>query len=155
MIQPIVKELKNLATITAAHKGYEIVALEMMTHMNPITIQVQIRHSSGKSVSLEDCSLLSNPISDAFEKLPSLLKPYVLEISSPGISDELITDQDFKTFRGFPIEVVYRGLNESHQKKDGLLHERTSNHLNLNIKGKMNLIPLEKIIRVRLTTASG
>ena len=30
---------------------------------------------------------------------------YVLEISSQGVSDELTSERDFKTFKGFPVNV--------------------------------------------------
>jgi len=37
----------------------------------------------------------------------------VLEISSQGVSDELTSERDFKTFKGFPVNVE---LNQKNSK---------------------------------------
>ena len=44
------------------------------------------------------------PASDEIEKSNLLNCSYVLEISSQGVSDELTSERDFKTFKGFPVK---------------------------------------------------
>ena len=39
---------------------------------------------------------------EVFEDLP----PFLLEVSSPGLSPSLRNDRDFATFRGFPVTVT-------------------------------------------------
>ena len=36
---------------------------------------------------------------------------YVLEIGSQGVSDELTSERDFKTFKGFPVNVELNQQN--------------------------------------------
>ncbi len=117
-----------------------------------MTIQVQIRAQGGGDVSLDDCARLSNPIEEALEASKLFNEAYVLEISSPGIGENLITDRDFVTFRGFPIEILHRTENGSEIQKSGLLLERSADHIHLNIKGRIARIPRQKVINVRLTT---
>ena len=121
-----------------------------------MTIQLQIRTRDGTDVSLNDCVLLNGPISDALENTQLLNQPYVLEISSPGISEVLEKDRDFETFKGFPVEVI---LNDGKQctklKKIGLLHEKSKEHLKLNLKGKISIIPIKSIIQVKLINPKG
>ena len=74
-----------------------------------MTMQVQIEHSGGGDISLEDCASFTGPLNDAIEASNIVInKGYVLEISSAGLSEQLITDRDFQTFRGFPVEVIYK-----------------------------------------------
>lgn len=126
----------------------------MLTHMSPMTLEVQIRHSTGTDVSLDDCAGFSGVLGDALETSTLLTEAYVLEISSPGIGDQLIEDRDFQTFRGFPVEVIHRDKDDSEQRLDGLLLERSDDELQLNIRGRIKRISRDRVIGVRLTSPS-
>ena len=120
-----------------------------------MTIQVQICHVGAKEVSLEDCANLNGPIGEAIENSELINQPYVLEISSTGLSEKLINDRDFKTFKGFPIEIILKGKKKSQIRATGLLHERSNEHIHLNMKGKMKLIPRDEVLDVRLISPTG
>ena len=122
--------------------------------MSPMTLEVQIRHSSGQDVNLDDCAGFSGVLGDALETSTLLTEAYVLEVSSPGIGDQLIEDRDFQTFRGFPVEVIHRDKNDSEQHLDGLLLERSDDELQINIRGRIKRIPRDRVIGVRLTSPS-
>ncbi|AII45929.1 hypothetical protein KR49_05590 [Synechococcus sp. KORDI-49] len=126
----------------------------MLTHMSPMTLEVQIRHSTGTDVSLDDCAGFSGVLGDALETSTLLTEAYVLEISSPGIGDQLIEDRDFQTFRGFPVEVIHRDKDDSEQRLDGLLLERSDDELQINIRGRIKRISRDRVIGVRLTSPS-
>jgi len=126
----------------------------MLTHMSPMTLEVQIRHSTGTDVSLDDCAGFSGVLGDALETSTLLTEAYVLEVSSPGIGDQLIEDRDFQTFRGFPVEVIHRDKNDSEQRLDGLLLERSDDELQINIRGRIKRISRDRVIGVRLTSPS-
>ncbi len=120
-----------------------------------MTMQVQIRHANGADVSLDECASFSAPMSEAIETSKIIDSAYVLEISSPGINEHLLSDRDFQTFRGFPVEVTYLKNQDSKIIQTGLLHERSKDHIHLNIKGKISRIPRKDVLDVRLTTATG
>ncbi len=120
--------------------------------MIPMTLQVQIRPKSGGDVSLDDCAKFSAPMGEAIEDSDLIKEPYVLEISSQGISESLDTDRDFQTFHGFPVEVSFRNEKNAEIQLAGLLHERSENHVLLNIKGRIKKIPRKDVIYVRLTS---
>ena len=146
----LVTDIKKIANRTASDKGFEIVDIELNTQLNPMKIKLQIRPQDGGDVSINDCALLSNPIGDAFENSKLLNQPYVLEISSPGISEFLEKDRDFETFKGFPVEVIFQDKNEYKHHQIGLLHEKSKESLKLNHKGRISIIPLKNIMKVRL-----
>ena len=136
----------------AASKGFALCGIQLLTHMSPMTLEVQIRHSSGADVSLDDCAGFSGVLGDALEASPLLTEAYVLEISSPGIGDQLSSDRDFETFRGFPVEVHYRDIDDSEQRLEGLLLERDADTLQINIRGRIKRIARDCVIGVRLTS---
>tara|TARA_Y100001968_G_scaffold168471_1_gene154281 strand:- start:248 stop:715 length:468 start_codon:yes stop_codon:yes gene_type:complete len=150
--KPNLQQLENLATEIAALNSYELCLLQLLTHRQPMTMQVQIRHMGGRDVSLEDCSIFSYAMSQALDSSKMLTENYVLEVSSSGIGDLLINDRDFVTFKGFPIQVTFTNEDKNEFKRSGLLHQRSSDHLQLNIKGKISTIPRKEIIEVRLTS---
>ncbi len=156
MSNQTVSELKILTEKTATNCGFEVSGFKMSTQLNPISIQIHIRHKSPeKKITINDCSILSQHIDEAIQGSYILDKPFSLEISSEGVGDLLKCEKDFKVFKGFPIEVTYQDLKKIEQQTNGLLLERTDNDLQINQKGKIKSIPVEDVIQVRLTTPSG
>ena len=152
MPHPLLPDLETLATKVAASKGFVLCGIQLLTHMSPMTLEVQIRHCRGADVSLDDCAGLSGVLGDALEASTLLTDAYVLEISSPGIGDQLSSDRDFETFRGFPVEVHYRDMDDSEQRLEGLLLERDADTLQINIRGRIKRISRDYVIGVRLTS---
>ena len=151
-----VTELKVLTTKSATNNGFDVTDFKMFTHLNPLSIQVNIRHKNpGKKVTIDDCSILSQYIDEAIQNSSILDQPFTLEISSEGVGEILSEEKDFQIFKGFPIEVTYQDLKKNEQQTNGLLLKRTDRDLQVNQKGKTQRIPVEDVIQVRLTTPSG
>ena len=129
----------------------EIVSLKIQTNQNPILIKIFIRKTNGDDISLNDCALFNNPVSEEIENSNLLNCSYVLEISSQGVSDELTSERDFKTFKGFPVNVE---LNQKSKLKflKGLLYEKSKDYLAINIKGKIKKIPFDEVLKISLCT---
>ena len=152
----IVTELKVLTAKSANNNGFDVTDFKMISHLNPLSIQLNIRHKiPGKKVTIDDCSILSQYIDEAIQDSSILDQPFILEISSEGIGEILSEEKDFQIFKGFPIEVTYQDLKKIEQQTNGLLLKRTDNDLQINQKGKIHRIPVEDVIQVRLTTPSG
>ena len=151
-----VKELKVLAAKSANNNGFDVTNFKMITHLNPLSIQLNIRHKNpGKKVTIDDCSVLSQYIDEAIQSSSILDQPFTLEISSEGIGEILSDEKDFQIFKGFPIQVTYQDLQKIEQQTNGLLLKRSENDLQINQKGKIQRIPVEDVIEVRLTSPSG
>ncbi len=156
MSNQTVTELKVLTAKSATNYGFDVTDFKMFTHLNPLSIQVNIRHKDpNKKVTIDDCSSLNQYIDEAIQSSSILDQPFALEISSEGVGEILADDKDFQVFKGFPIEVTYQDLKKIEQQTNGLLLKRTQNDLQINQKGKTHRIPVEDIIEVRLTTPSG
>ena len=79
---------------------------------------------------------------------------YVLEISSPGLSSELTTEQDFTSFKGFPVMVQAASPYRGHQEWTGTLIGRDQQHIHLNQKGRAIKLPRDLITLVKLQDSS-
>ncbi len=156
MSNQTVTELKFLTAKSANNYGFDVTDFKMFTHLNPLSIQVNIRNQNpDEKVTIDDCSIISQHINEAIIGSSILDRPFILEVSSEGISNFLTEEKDFQIFKGFPIEVTYQDLKKIEQQTNGLLLKRTDNDLQINQKGKTHRIPVEDVIQVRLTTPSG
>jgi ribosome maturation factor RimP len=155
LAHPLIPELEQLAQATLAAGPFELRGVHLLTHRIPLTLQVLVQRGDGQDISLDECAGLSTPLSDAIETAGLLGEtPYVLEVSSPGIGEELHDDRDFRSFRGFPVAVLHRDAKGSEARCEGLLLERNDAELQLNIRGRVKRIPREAVLQVRLVTAS-
>ena len=107
-------QLENLLKKVAIGWDLEICSLKVHTNHKPIVIEIVIKKINGDDISLNDCALFNSPASEEIEKSNLLNCSYLLEISSQGVSDELTSERDFKTFKGFPVNVE---LNQKNSKK--------------------------------------
>ena len=145
-------KLENLLKNVADEKDLEICSLNIRTNLNPIVIEIIIKKTNGDDISLDDCSLFNNPASEEIENSNLLNCSYVLEISSQGVSDELTSERDFKTFKGFPVNVELNQKNSKMKFLNGLLYEKSKDYLAINIKGKIKKIPFNEVLKISLCT---
>ena len=129
--------LETLLKKVANEWDFEIVNLNIQTNQNPIVLEIFITKTNGDDISLDDCALFNAPVSKEIENSNLLNCSYVLEISSQGVCDELTSERDFKTFKGFPVNVELNQKNSRIKFLNGLLYEKSKDYLAINIKGKI------------------
>ena len=154
MAHPLIPELEALARRHLEAGGFELRGIQLFTHRIPTTLQVLVQRRDGRDISLDECAGLSAPLGEAIEAAALLPEAYVLEVSSPGVSEVLHDDRDFRSFRGFPVDVHSRDASGNDQHREGLLLERTAEAVLLNVRGRTTRIPRDSVIAVRLVTPS-
>ena len=92
---------------------------------------------------------------EALENSAFLSEAYVLEISSPGIGEQLQSDRDFQTFRRYPVDVIHRDTEGIQQRHSGTLLERTEDLIRISIHGRIKQISRDSVISVELTSPTG
>ena len=145
-------KLENLIKEIAKSFQYEIHSINLLTNHNPLTIQIILKNQDGNDISLDDCLRFNEPVLSAIDSSNLLDCRYVLEISSQGVSDELTSNRDFKTFKGFPVRVELNQNNSKIKNLNGLLYEKSNDYLAINIKGKIKKIPLDEVLKISLCT---
>ena len=143
-------KLESLLTNVAILWDFEICNLIIKTNQNPIVIEITIKKTNGDDISLDDCAQFNTPASKEIENSNLLNCSYVLEISSQGVSDELTSERDFKTFKGFPVNVELNQKNSKIKFLNGLLYEKSKDYLAINIKGKIKKIPFDEVLKISL-----
>ena len=148
-------ELKALAESTVHAQGFLLCGINLQTHRIPMTLQVLVQRQDAQDISLDECASLSGNLDEAIEAAGLLHgESYVLEVSSPGVSDELHDDRDFRSFRGFPVVVSYSDANGQEARCEGLLLERSETDLLINIRGRTKRVSREAVLQVLLVTPS-
>jgi len=148
---PLIPDLRTLASQVAASAGFQVCGVQLLSHRIPMTLQVQLRLADGGDVNLDDCARFSVLLDAALEAGELLQEAYVLEISSPGIGEELSEDRDFRSFRGFPVEVRYTDARTGGEaRREGLLLERDATTVHLNVRGRTVRFPRSDVLAVRL-----
>lgn len=148
----MIPELEPLVLRVVAATGFTLEAVHLLTHRIPMTVQVLIRRGDGSDVSLDDCAGLSAPLAEALEASDLIASAYVLEVSSPGIGEELANDRDFQSFRSFPVVVERQTAAGPAQTHEGLLLGRDGQAVLLNVRGRTLRIPRDEVLRVRLVS---
>ena len=150
------KENKNILEAllekVANEQDLEIYGLNIQTNQKPIVVEIIIKKANGDDISLDDCALFNTPAFKEIENSNLLNCSYVLEISSQGVSDELTSERDFKTFKGFPVNVELNQKNSKIKFLNGLLYEKSKDYLAINIKGKIKKIPFDEVLKISLCT---
>jgi ribosome maturation factor RimP len=152
---PLIPEIETLAQQVAESAGFQVCGVQLLSHRIPMTLQVQVRLADGGDVTLDQCAEFSQVLGEALETGNLLEEAYVLEISSPGIGEQLNDDRDFRSFRGFPVCVRSRDPDSgAESEREGLLLERNDSHVLLNVRGRSVRFPRGDVISVRLITPS-
>jgi len=152
LIKDYKSNLETLIKELARAYKLEINSINLLTNHNPLKIQIILKNRDGNDITLDDCLSFNEPVSSAIDSSDLLNCRYVLEISSQGVSDELTSNRDFKTFKGFPIRVELNQNNSKFKNLNGLLYEKSNDYLAINIKGKIKKIPFNEVIKVSLAT---
>jgi len=150
---PLTDDLETLVRPVVAAAHLQVQSVEVLAHRIPLTVVVRVQRADGSDVNLDECAAVSGPLAEAIEASGLLTMAYVLEVSSPGIGEDLHSDRDFVSFRGFPVEVIRRDADGAEVRRMGLLLGRDAEVVQLNERGRILRIPRDDVLRVRLTQA--
>ena len=145
-------KLENILKKVANEWNLKICSLNIQTNQNPTVVKISIKKTNGDDISIDDCALFNAPASEEIENSNLLNCSYVLEISSQGVSDELTSDRDFKSLKGFRVNVQLNQKNSKKKFLNGLLYEKSKDYLAINIKGKIKKIPFDEVLKISLCT---
>ncbi|MEQ9234137.1 ribosome maturation factor RimP [Coleofasciculus sp. E2-BRE-01] len=148
MTHPLIPQLIDLATPVAEKLGLELVGAVFHTNRRPPVLRVDIRNRDGDT-GLDDCERMSRALEAELDAVDLIPDAYVLEISSPGISQELTTDRDFIAFKGFSVVVNTTEPDQGHKEWRGKLIRRDDTRVYINQKGRAIAIPRDQVTKVQ------
>ncbi|MDJ0736156.1 MAG: ribosome maturation factor RimP [Nostocaceae cyanobacterium] len=149
MTHPLVPQIIDLATPVAAELGLEIVGAVFYTNQRPPVLRVDIRNPH-QDTGLDDCERMSRALEASLDVAEIIPDAYILEISSPGISQQLVSDREFISFKGFPVIVFTSPAYSGRKEWTGQLIRRDEIKVYLNQKGRVVGIPRSQVTSVQL-----
>ena len=153
MSHPLIPHILDLARPVADQLNLDVVNVALQTNQHPPILRLDVRNRS-TDTGLEDCEQMSRMFEAVLDGSDLMLDAYVLEVSSPGLSPELTTDQDFTSFKGFPVMVRTTSPYRGQREWAGTLIGRDNQNVHLNQKGRNTTIPRNLISQVQLQDSS-
>lgn len=99
----VCKAVYPIAEKAAKHLGLEIWDIKFLKEGPNWYLRVFIDSDSG--ITIDDCENMSKAMDAPLEEADPITQSYFLEVCSPGIDRELITDSHFKKFMGYDIKI--------------------------------------------------
>ncbi|MGB3536468.1 MAG: ribosome maturation factor RimP [Microcoleaceae cyanobacterium] len=149
MAHPLIAKILDKAAPLAAELGLEVVGAVFYTNQRPPVLHVEIRNLD-KDTGLEDCERMSRALDAQLDIMELIPDAYVLEVSSPGLSQFLSSDREFVSFKGFPVRVKTAEAYKGRTEWQGKLIRRDETTVYLNQKGRQFAIPRPMVVQVQL-----
>jgi ribosome maturation factor RimP len=133
--------------ITAA--GFHLVRLRMLGGKAK-TLQIMAERADG-AMSVEDCAILSNALSDFFEAEPDAVEgDFLIEVSSPGIDRPLTRLTDFSRWAGFEAKIELGAMLNGRKRIRGTLKGLDGADVMVEIGGETLTFPFAAITEAKL-----
>jgi ribosome maturation factor RimP len=104
-----------------------------------------------RPVDLDDCSRVSEKLSDVLDEADPIPGAYILEVSSPGAERPLKKEKDFHKAVGKIVHITTYEPIEGQKVFDGVLTQYDGTQLTVQEKKKSFQIPIEKVAKARLS----
>ena len=134
----IEKKVQNLLEEIIQNLGYDLYDIEYVKEGKDYYLRIYIDSENG--ISLDDCEIVSNNITDLLDKDDFIKEQYFLEVSSPGVERVLKKDKhlqnnlgikvQIKLFKQFNGQKQYEGILKSFNEKN-IVIEINSQNINI------------------------
>ena len=99
----------------------------------------------------DDCEIVSRYLSDKLDEADPIKQNYYLEVSSPGLDRPLISEKDFKRFKGSLIEIRLYESIDGRKMLEGVLEGLHDGIITIkDDKGNEISLPKEKAAKINL-----
>ena len=146
--QEIIDRVRQLTDPLLENQGLELVEVEFRREARGWVLRLYVDKEGG--VTLEDCAQISQEIGRNLDVEDFILSPYVLEVSSPGLTRPLRARKDFTKYRDRLIKVITTHPFEGRRYFKGMLRGVDETEIRIEVDGKEFQIPLSDIGRANL-----
>ena len=108
--QEIEQHCTELVTPIIEENGFELVDVEYVKEGSDYYLRVYADKEGG--INIDDCVLISRSLEEKLDAADRMTDPYILEVSSPGLTRPLKKEKDFKRNLGEEVEIrTYRAID--------------------------------------------
>ena len=144
----IVDHVRAIADPLLTNEGMELVEVNYRRESRGWVLRLTIDKEGG--VTLDDCSRVSQQVGRELDVEDFISSPYVLEISSPGLTRTLRSEKDFIKYCNRLIKLRTFDPINSRQQFKGKLLSVSNNQIELEMEEGIVQIPLAKIAKANL-----
>jgi len=144
----ILERVRPIADRILMNQGMELVEVEYRREARGWVLRLTIDKEGG--VTLDDCSRVSQEVGRELDVEDFISAPYVLEVSSPGLTRPLRSEKDFIKHCNRLIKLRTVDPINSRQQFKGKLLGVSNNQIELEVEEGIVQIPLAKIAKANL-----
>ncbi|MBO4213535.1 MAG: ribosome maturation factor RimP [Lachnospiraceae bacterium] len=128
--------------------NFELVDVEYVKEGSDYYLRAYIDKEGG--ITIDDCELVSRAFEEKLDKENFIKDPYVLEVSSPGLTRPLKKEKDFARSIGKLIEIkTYKAINKE-KSFTGTLKSYDDDTVTIDLDGALLSIERANISLIRL-----
>ena len=146
--QKIVDQVGALAKPVCASEGMELIHVEFQRESGGRILRLYIDKPDG--VNLNDCVVISRQMTDIIDVNLDDIGPFNLEVTSPGSSRPLVSDEDFEKFKGNRVKIKTNRSIDGQKNFKGILLGISDGRVNLQLGEQNFAIPNQDILKARL-----
>lgn len=111
MKHPFDKKISQICSPVLQDAGYDLVCVRLSGTKKTV-VEILIERNDTKPLTLGDCVKASRKLSVVLDVEDLFSRPYVLEVSSPGLDRPLVHEKDYHRFVGHTICVATHPLGQ-------------------------------------------
>ena len=136
-------------------EGYELYHTELVKVAKDWFLRVYIDKKQGldqqEYISTNDCEKVSRYLSERLDALDPIEQNYYLEVSSPGMDRELITETHYQRYLGAEVEVKLYKPYKGSKNLEAVLKQISGAQITLEDQdGNEIMLPREQVAQTRL-----
>ena len=148
MENAVAEKTRQALTPVIERLGFEVVDVEYVKKSDGMNLTVYIYIPRG--VTIDDCETVHNAINPVIDELnPTDDKPYIFNISSPGLDRPFKTQRDFERNYGKEVEIKLYAPLRGKKFYEGVLVEKTENTVKISTPSGDENIELTRVVFVR------
>jgi ribosome maturation factor RimP len=138
---------KDLVMPVLEKNNFELVDVEYKKEGSHWYLRVYIDKEGG--ITLDDCQLVSEYLSDRLDEVDPIEHSYILEVSSPGLDRPLKKPRDFERNIGKEIEISLYSPIDKRKKFEGELIEFTGDKIIILYNGERKEFDMKNVSLVK------
>lgn len=149
MSRHVTEKVEQLVSPILTENGLELVEVEYKKEGQTWYLRIYIDREE-KPVDLDDCSRISERVSEVLDREDPIPGAYILEVSSPGAERPLKKEKDFLRAIGKNVHVSTYEMIEGKKSFEGVLDAVGPDTITINENGNVTHIPRSKVAKARL-----
>ena len=146
--EKLLEEVRQVVEPILQSQGFELVDLEYQREPQGWVLRIYLDREGG--VTLDDCAEVSGEIGAILEVKELIPNPYVLEVSSPGLTRPLKKPEDFNKYRNRLVKIKLFEPLEGRKNFKGTLLSLEGEKVCMEIEGRVYELPLQGIAKANL-----